>query len=225
VSSTQRRQRPRGTITRDAVVFAALAVVDRVGCHSLTIRAVARQVGAPPMSLYTHFANKDELLDLMYAEVIRHLYSDERHETWQEELLALCRRIYATLIQHPNWMPLLGRAAKSMDVPVRERLLAMMAKDEINPDLAFSMMTSAAVSTMGFVLAQLTFRDPASGQSRMAQRIDALREWAENAEGAPLTREAVITKGEFDMPDMFERTAIALLKGYEQMARDARQVS
>jgi AcrR family transcriptional regulator len=175
------------------------------------------------MSLYTHFANKDELLDLMYLEVIRHLYTDDRHQRWQEEMLALCRRIYTTLIQHPNWMPLLGRSSQTIDVPVRERLLGMMVADGIPPELAFSMMTSAALSTMGFVLAQLTFRDPASGQSRISQRMTALRQWAETASDAPLTREAVTTKGEFDMPDVFERTAIALLKGYEGMAREARE--
>jgi len=81
--SPTRRQRPRGSITREAVVFAALAVVDRQGPQALTIRSVARQVGAPPMSLYTHFANKDELMDLMVSEIVRHLYRDNGNATWQ----------------------------------------------------------------------------------------------------------------------------------------------
>jgi DNA-binding transcriptional regulator YbjK len=46
-----RKQRPRGTITRDAVVSAGLVVADRDGVEQLTIRAVADQVGAPAMSL------------------------------------------------------------------------------------------------------------------------------------------------------------------------------
>jgi AcrR family transcriptional regulator len=68
-----RRQRPRGTITQDAVIDAALTIVDRAKVDGLTIRAVARQVGAPPMSLYSHFANKEQLLDLMYGELVRRM--------------------------------------------------------------------------------------------------------------------------------------------------------
>ena len=66
-----RRQRPRGTTRPEAVVDAALKVVDEVGVDGLTIRAVAGLVGAPPMSLYTHFDNKEGLLDFMNAEISR----------------------------------------------------------------------------------------------------------------------------------------------------------
>src|ERR1700753_1666688 len=97
-----RRQRPRGTITQDAVTDAALVILDRSGVDGLTIRAVARQVGAPPMSLYSHFENKEQLLDLMYAEIVRRMYPDQGHGTWQSELFALCQHIRALLLEHPN---------------------------------------------------------------------------------------------------------------------------
>jgi len=217
VSPPARRQRPRGTITRDAVVVAALAVADRVGLHALTIRAVARQVGAAPMSLYTHFANKDELIDLMYSEMVRHLYEDGGNATWQAEIAAVCRRIYATLLEHPKWVPLLARSSTPIDVPVRERILTMMAADGITPDTGLGVLSSTGLATVGLVVAQLTYLDE-MGQASLSQRYQVLREGSTTATTAPLTREAVRAMQELHMHDVFERTLAALIKGHEVTA-------
>jgi AcrR family transcriptional regulator len=203
------------------VVSAALAVADELGLHSLTIRAVARQVSAPPMSLYTHFSNKDELLDLMYSGIVRHLYQDEGNTTWQAELTAVCRRIYATFLEHPNWMPLLSRRATPIDVPLRERILSMMATDGIDPEFGFGILSSSSLATTGLVIAQLTYLDEA-GQSSLSQRYQVLREAGASVVAAPLTRAAVSVKQEFHMREIFERTLTALVRGFEVMARDAR---
>jgi AcrR family transcriptional regulator len=104
-----RTRRQRGSTKREAVVSAALAIADQDGLAGLTIRAVADRVGAPTMSLYTHFRNKNELLDLMLMEIAARIYICERHPTWQAEMLALCRRVYHLLSEHPKWIPLLSR--------------------------------------------------------------------------------------------------------------------
>lgn len=215
--SPTRRQRPRGSITREAVVFAALAVVDRQGPEALTIRSVARQVGAPPMSLYTHFANKDELMDLMVGEVVRHLYRDNANATWQSELEAVCRRIYAVLLEHPNWTPLLSRPTPSSDAPVRERLLAMMVADGMRPELAFSVFSSAMVSTVGLVMAEHTL----NGQAQQERRYQNLKDWAEATTENPVTREAMASSGRFAMQEVFEVTLRSLVRGFDALARDA----
>jgi len=216
--SPTRRQRPRGSITREAVVFAALAVVDRQGPQALTIRSVARQVGAPPMSLYTHFANKDELMDLMVSEIVRHLYRDNGNATWQSELEALCRRIYAVLLEHPNWTPLLSRAKPSSDAPVRERLLAMMVADGMRPEQALSVFSSAVVSTAGLVVAEHTL----NGEAEQERRYQNLKSWSELAADSPVTREAMASSGRFAMQEVFDVTLRSLVLGFEAMAREAR---
>jgi hypothetical protein len=45
----------------------------------------------------------------MYAEIARRAYLHEAHQTWQDELLALARRIRSLLSAHPNWTTLLSR--------------------------------------------------------------------------------------------------------------------
>jgi AcrR family transcriptional regulator len=210
-----RKQRPRGTTTRDAVLNAALAVVDRSGVDRLTIRSVARQVGAPPMSLYSHFANKEALLDLMYGEIVRRLYPDHGHATWQDELLALCQHLRVLLLQH--WMPLLARPTTPANVPVRERILSLMAADGIAPDVAFTAMSGAALSATGLALAELALRNP-HGSSDIEKRYERIREWARAAEDAPATR-AGTTSPKFDLERVLLLTLRAMIRGLELAPR------
>ena len=216
-----RRQRPRGTVTREAVVFAALAVLDRVGAQALTIRAVARQVGAPPMSLYTHFSSKEQLVDLMIREILAHLYQDEGHLTWQAELEALCRRIYAAFLAHPHWTPLLSRGMPNTEIKVRERLLSMMVADGMRPEQAFSVLSSAVLSTTGLVAAEHALRSP-NGGSAVEQRYEEIREGSEDATHSPVTREAVADRAQLAMRDVFDMTLRSLVRGFEVMARETR---
>jgi len=205
-----RRQRPRGTITQEAVVNAALAIVDRDRVEGLTIRAVAREVGAPPMSLYSHFVNKEQLLDLMYGEIVRRLYPDQGNGSWQSELLALCRHIRAVLLEHPHWTELLARGTAPFDVPVRERILAMMVAEGMTPDLAWTALSGAALSSTGFVLAELTMRSQ-NGASSIEQRYERLREWTQSAVDVPVTTAAVAPS--FDLDAVFAFTLRALVEG------------
>jgi AcrR family transcriptional regulator len=141
-------------------VSAALAIVDQVGIDALTVRAVAKQVGAPVMTLYTHFDNKGELLDLMHAEVARQLYEDKGNPTWQAELLAVCRHYRATLVEHPRWAPLLARPVKAVAVPFRERVLRLMEGDGFTPEKAAAGLTGAMLLAFGLTLVELTMMNP-----------------------------------------------------------------
>src|SRR5689334_14514452 len=197
-----RNQRPRGTTTSEAVLSAALAIVDRAGIDGLTIRAVARQVGAPPMSLYSHFSNKEELLDLMYGEIVRRMYIDQGLPTWQEELFALCKHIRSVLLEHPRWTPLLARPVSPVSVPVRERILALMAKGGMAPELAFTALSGAALSSMGFVLTELTLRN-SQGTTDVEQRYARIRNWASTSADAPATRAGTAARSKLDLERVF----------------------
>ena len=218
-SRNVRPQRPRGATTREAVVNAALTIVDRVGVEALTIRAVADLVGAPPMSLYTHFASKEELLDLMYSNVAQRLYADAHHPTWQAELLALCGQVRAVLTAHPRWTPLLSRPAPPMAVPLRERLLRMMTHDGMLAETALAAVSSAALVSIGLVLAELTFRQ-ADGQSSLSITFARVREWVESAESPcspthPVTRSAFSKLGRLDLEDNFTLAIRTFIAGLE----------
>jgi len=197
-------------------VNAALEIVDRVGVDALTIRAVAGSVGAPPMSLYTHFANKEELLDLMYAEVARRLYADAGHDTWQAELSALAHHYRRTLLAHPRWTPLLSRPAPPTSSAVRERILKLMVDAGMPADDALRAFSAAIMAAMGMTLVELTFREP-DGASSFARRFERIRGMfdAEAAPGSqPTSRTAFAKVRHFDFDEMFRVTIDTLIKGF-----------
>ena len=212
-----RQQRPRGTTTREAVVDAALQIVDRVGIDCVTIRAIARLVNAPPMSLYTHFANKEELLNLMYAEVSRRMYVDAGHATWREELWALAQHLRQTLRQHPRWTPILSRPTPNVAVPVRERILTLMVEAGMTPADALQALSSVVITAIGLTLVELTFREP-DGASSLLRRFESLRSRLENDSEAitePTTRVAFSLAPRFDVEQTFVSSINTLIDGME----------
>lgn len=55
-------------MTKDRILSAARAVLEREGIDGLTVRKVARQAGLSPMALYRHFADKDALFDALMED-------------------------------------------------------------------------------------------------------------------------------------------------------------
>jgi AcrR family transcriptional regulator len=212
-----RQQRPRGTTTRESVVQAALDVVDQVGLDALTIRAVAGAVSAPPMSLYTHFANKEELINLMYAAVTARLYVDAGCDTWQTELSALGHHIRETLLAHPRWTPILSRRSAPTVIGVRERVLAMMTANGFTAPAALTGLSSIVLSTIGLVLVELTYREPDGGSTLTGRfnRLKALFDESEPSE-APTIHEAFTKAPGFEFTSLFDFSVKTLITGLEQ---------
>jgi len=215
-----RKQRPRGTTTLEAVVNAALVIADGTGVSGVKIRAVAELVSAPPMSLYTHFANKSELLDLMYIEVSRRMYVDSNRDTWQAELSALCHNIGRVLSEHPRWAELIGRPIPRLVVPVRERVLAMMVADGFAPEVAFAALASAVLTAIGLILAQIATRD--AGASSLETRFQNLKRLVASTPGGehPVTSSAVAKIGHFDFDHTFNFAIDAMILGLQQLREE-----
>ena len=211
-----RTQRPRGSTTREAVVEAALAVVDQVGVDELTLRGVARRAGVPPMSLYSHFDNKKGLLDLMYAEVARRLYADGGHPTWQAELVALCHQVRRILLEHPRWAPLLSRPARPpLRVPLRERLLALLTRDGVPLSDALVAVANAGLVSLGLTLVELSLRD-SEGKSSLAAQFEHLKNTNEppsSNDEEPLSSEAIRQAARFELSAHFDAAIRAFIAG------------
>jgi len=61
---------PRRALSRQAIVAAALGILRAEGMDAVSMRRVASELGTGPASLYAHVANKDELLELLYDELL-----------------------------------------------------------------------------------------------------------------------------------------------------------
>jgi AcrR family transcriptional regulator len=134
---SQRRQ--RAPLTREAIVDAAIAILDKDGVDALTIRRLGKELDAGAATLYWHIAGKDELCELVYDRIMGEIQLPEFDPSrWEDQLKDLARRAYRVLLSHndagrlgigrppagPNtlriveWMLGLLRAAGIPDEPV-----------------------------------------------------------------------------------------------------------
>jgi AcrR family transcriptional regulator len=88
-------RRTRTPLTREAIVDAALEVLDRDGMDGLSMRRVAESLDTGPASLYWHVRNKEELLQLLFERLTADLSLPVPDPArWAEQLcdLALAMR-------------------------------------------------------------------------------------------------------------------------------------
>jgi AcrR family transcriptional regulator len=115
------RLRPRTrTLSRQAIVTAALKIVDEEGLDAMTMRRVAQALDTGAASLYAHVANKDELVELVIDQVIGEVDFPIEPDParWREQLKRGVRAIRAAFAAHND----LARASFAR-IPVGENAL------------------------------------------------------------------------------------------------------
>jgi AcrR family transcriptional regulator len=88
-------------LTQEAIVTAALEVLDADGLDLLSMRHVARTLGTTAGALYWHVGSKDGLLDLIFDRVIaEQTVPDPDPDRWEEQLKDVARAMRATILRH-----------------------------------------------------------------------------------------------------------------------------
>jgi AcrR family transcriptional regulator len=96
-----------GKVTREAVLEAALEIIDRDGVGGLSMRRLARALNRDPMILYRHAPNKAALLDGVAEIVLAQLHVDSADPDWAAQLRAVARDYRQLALAHPHVVPLL----------------------------------------------------------------------------------------------------------------------
>jgi AcrR family transcriptional regulator/transposase-like protein len=111
-------------LSRDHLLDAAIAIADAEGLDAVSMRRLAAHLGAGPMSLYRHMANKDELLVQMTERAVGELVLPEPGpEGWRARLELIARRQWQLCRRH-LWLPRTVSFTRPLLVP------AMMAHTE-----------------------------------------------------------------------------------------------
>jgi TetR/AcrR family tetracycline transcriptional repressor len=102
-----RSGRPRSgeeRLSREAILEAALRIVDDEGIEAMTMRRLASTLGVNPMSLYHHLPNKAAvfagLAELVFSQLDIADAGDDL--PWQEQLKKAARAYRNALRAHPN---------------------------------------------------------------------------------------------------------------------------
>ncbi|NIK55640.1 TetR/AcrR family transcriptional regulator C-terminal domain-containing protein [Kribbella shirazensis] len=107
VSDGKRSGRPRAgeeRLSREAILIAALRIVDDEGIDALTMRRLAATLKVNPMSLYHHLPNKAAVLAGLAELVFAGLELPDPGDTvpWDDQLKTAARAYRVGLRRHPN---------------------------------------------------------------------------------------------------------------------------
>jgi AcrR family transcriptional regulator len=93
----------RGPGGAGRIVAAAISVADAEGLAALSMRRVAAELGAAPMSLYRHVADKDDLVLQMMNTVFARSRLPDPPDGWRARLELAAHSLWAMFGQHP-WL-------------------------------------------------------------------------------------------------------------------------
>jgi len=101
----RRARTDKPALSREAIVEAAIRIIDEEGFDAVSMRRVAQEFGTGAASLYAYVANKDELLDLIVDQImaesmIEAMDPAESVADWQEQLKSLVRHSYQVVASH-----------------------------------------------------------------------------------------------------------------------------
>ena len=121
--------RDKRPLTRELIVDAALALLERDGLQGLSMRRLAQELGSGAASLYWHVGDKEELLALMLDRIVGEsevIEPDPEH--WQEQVKESLRATRRLMLKRRDAAQLsLGRIpAGPNSLPVMERSLAVL---------------------------------------------------------------------------------------------------
>jgi AcrR family transcriptional regulator len=132
-------RRRRDPISRDAIVTAAIGLLDREGLAALSMRKLAEELGTGAATLYWHVGSKDGLLDLVMDEIIGEgKVPDPDPPRWPEQLKQIARDQRAAILRHP-WIVRvsIGRIPMGPNaLRYSERILAILRAGGLPPHLA-----------------------------------------------------------------------------------------
>ncbi len=103
---------PRGTLSKDLILKAALEIIDQDGMDTLSLRKIAAHLGVSTMSLYRHYRNKAEIeVDIVDHVVGNYDVTNHAEEDWSAWVHNTYAHMREGLCAHPGLMALLDNAS------------------------------------------------------------------------------------------------------------------
>jgi AcrR family transcriptional regulator len=216
----------REPISRDAIVAAAIALLDREGLAALSMRRLGEELGAGAASLYWHVGSKDGLLDLVLDELIGEVEvpaPDPAH--WQEQLKETAKSQRRVSLRHPYLVRVsIGRIPMGPNaLRVTEGTLAVLRAGGLSPRLAVQGYLLLIDTVNGFTVDETGVEDagaPHRGPEELQKVADMARDYIASlpAEQFPNMTELA---GEFAFSDPDERFEILIDIFVDGLARRA----
>jgi AcrR family transcriptional regulator len=101
-------------LSRESILDAGVALLDRAPREPLTVSRIAVEVGAVPAALYRHFASVDDLLDGVLGRVLGGVDLEiRRRARWSAQIRDWMTALRNHLLRYPAVLPLIGRRGRT----------------------------------------------------------------------------------------------------------------
>lgn len=199
-------RRPRGSLTHDEVVDAALDLIAADGVGALTMRRLADALGVNPMTVYLRFENKDALLGAVVARRLADVAPPRQDGSIEDRLVQWALGVRRQLAGLGDLLPAL-RPDQHLGTTMlagTEAGLALFAEAGLEGAAAVDAFRSLFWQAVGFA---------ALGGSLHAHAPALLAAAPVPADSHPHVAAARPHLDEFDPEALVERTTRALVRG------------
>ena len=144
----------RPGLSRDAILEAAIGLLDREGLAALSMRKLGAALGVEAMSLYNHVPSKDALLDGIHERILLSLEPPASARSWQAFVRHQAHALHRALLAHPNAIPLFATrpAATPAAIERLDRYLEVLLRAGFKPLDALSIVQLVAQLVVGHAM-------------------------------------------------------------------------
>ncbi len=213
-----RERGKRAGLSRDEVVATALSVLGADGLDALSMRRVAAELGVVPNALYSHVADKAELVDAVLDAVLAGVAIPRRGD-WRTRIEALLLESRRVLVEHPDLVPLfLARQTNGPNaLRLGEALLEQCHRGGMTGEDAARALQVLLVHTIGATAFEVPRRREQHPEHRRARARAAVARL--DPQAFPLTTAAAEALASHPAEDLLRLGIRWLLDGLEADAR------
>jgi AcrR family transcriptional regulator len=144
-------------LTSEQIVASAIAIADAEGLEAVSMRRIAREVGAGVMSLYWYVASKDELQDLMLEAFEGEIHLPEPSGDWRADIRSFAQNSRAAMLRHQWAVELKGFRPPSgpNDAQNAERMFAILDGVGVSTLMVINVVMAVGTYVLGAVLREI----------------------------------------------------------------------
>ena len=211
----------RQRLTREKVLRAALDFVDANGMAALSMHKLGAELGVQGMSLYSHVANKDALLDGIVEAMAAEAGPPPAEGTdWRGALRRLAGDIRALILRHPAAAPLLvsRQVMTTQQLEQVDHYTRLLIRQGFTEDRAVEVLRTLYGYALGFALVEANLA--ACGQrgpwpDGELSRMRRVTEMVPRDAPDHLLRLAMMFCGQCDMDDQFNLGVDLMIRGLD----------
>ena len=157
-------------LSRPLIVSTALDLVDQHGVDALTMRALARALGADPMAVYRHVRDKEALLGALCDAVLADLDPFDPAGAWRPQVERFAWQLRDALAARPSLAAVLASAPVTpAAVALTQQALVLMTNRGVPVEVAAGGLATVFAYVTGHAVTEASLPDAAQGRDELRQ--------------------------------------------------------